>query len=103
MRVTALDGTEWKVTRRADGINVAAAIVFLLITIAGWVVAFVFVLPAVLLLVEVALLLIVFAPREYVVAAHNTTTGEVRSERIHGRRVSKRAERDLARDLSGLA
>jgi hypothetical protein len=56
-----------------------------------------------LLLVEVALLLVVFAPHEYVVAAQNTTTGEVRSERVHGRRVSKRAERDLARELSGLA
>ena len=103
MRVTALDGTEWKVTRRAEGVNVPAAIVFVLITIVGWVVALVFVLPAPLLLVEVALLLIVFAPHEYVVAAQNTTTGEVRSERIHGRRVSKRAERDFARELSGLA
>ena len=105
MTVRALDGTEWDVTRRADGYSVPAAIVFVVLTIVAWVAAFVFALPPLLLLLELALLpvLVLVGPREYVVAARNTTTGEVRSERVRGRSGSRRAERALARELSGYA
>jgi len=104
MRVTALDGTEWDVTRRADGYSTAAGIVFVVLTIAVWITAFVFALPTALLWLEVALLpILLIGRRDYVVAARNTTTGEVRSERIRGRGDSKRAKRALARELSGLA
>ena len=104
MTVTALDGTEWDVTRRADGYSVPAAIVFLVLTIAVWIAAFAFSLPTVLLWLEVALLpILLIGPRDYVVAARNTATGEVRSERVHGRRPSREAQRALARELSGLA
>ena len=105
MTVTALDGTEWDVTRRADGYGLPAAIVFVVLTIVAWVAAFVFVLPPLLLVLELALLpvLVLLGPREYVVAARNTTTGEVRSQTVRGRRPSKRAERALARELSGYA
>jgi hypothetical protein len=105
MRVTALDGTEWDVTRRADGYSVPAAIVFLVLTIVGWVVAIVFALPVVLFVLELAALLILalVGRRDYLVAARSTTTGEVRSERVRGRRRSKGAQRALARELSGLA
>ena len=105
MRVTALDGTGWEVTRRADGYSVPAAIVFVVLTIVGWVVAIVFALPAVLFVLELAALLVLalVGRREYVVTARSTATGDVRSERVRGRRRSKRAELALARELSGLA
>ena len=105
MRVTALDGTEWELTRRAEGYSIPAAIVFIVLTIVVWVAAFVFVVPGIILVLELAILpaLALLGRREYVVAAHNRTTGEVRSERIRGRRLSRRAEHDLARELSGLA
>ena len=100
MTVTALDGTHWEVTRRADGHSLPAAIAFLTLTIAAWVVALVLVLPAALFLPELALVLLLLSPRAYVVAARNPTTDEVRSERIRGRRRSRRAEHELARRLS---
>jgi hypothetical protein len=100
--VRALDGTDWKVTRRADGVALPAAIAFIALTIAAWAVAIVLVVPAILLLLEILLGVILILPggREYVVAASNGTTGELRTERIRGRRRSRDAERELARELS---
>jgi ABC-type multidrug transport system fused ATPase/permease subunit len=100
--VKALDGTNWEVSRRADGVSVPAAIAFVVLTVIGWVVAIVLGLPTVLMLLEIVLLLIIVLPvrREYLVAACNSATGELRSKRIRGRRRSRQAERELARVLS---
>ena len=105
MRVTALDGTEWQVTRRADGYSVPAAGAFVALTVIAWAAAFVFAVPGIVLVLELAVvpILVLLGPREYIVAALNTTTGEMRSERVRGRGDSQRAERTLARELSGRA
>lgn len=100
--VRALDGTDWNVTRRAEGVSLPAAIAFIALTIAAWALAIVLALPAILVLLEILLLLILIVPagREYVVAASNSTTGELRSERIRGRKRSRHAADELARELS---
>ena len=105
MMVMALDGTQWEVTRRAEGVGLVAATLFIAVTVAAWTLAIVFGLPSVLVLLELLALVILLVPgrREYVVAARNSTTDEVRSERIRGRRASKLAKRRLAQELSGRA
>jgi hypothetical protein len=105
MTVMALDGTQWEVTRRADGVGLVAAVLFVALTVAAWTLALVFGQPSALVLLELAALVVLLVPgrRDYVVAARNTTTGEVRAERIRGWRASMRARRELARELSGRA
>jgi hypothetical protein len=102
MRLTALDGTEWEVTRRADGVGVAAAALFLALSVAGWTLAIVLGAPSLLFLLELVALVVLLLPggRAYVVSARNRGTGEVRLERIRGRRAAERARQDLARELS---